>query len=73
MDGFTGYKTAAAETLPDAITVMDPFHAAVTRAMGTANMFTGQERLSEKQQARLGRVLANEAPKRVETTWRDVQ
>lgn len=26
MDGFTGYKTAAAETLPEAVTVMDPFH-----------------------------------------------
>lgn len=26
MDGFTGYKTAAAEKLPEAITVMDPFH-----------------------------------------------
>jgi transposase len=26
MDGFTGFKTAAAETLPDAVAVMDPFH-----------------------------------------------
>jgi transposase len=26
MDGFTGFKTAAAETLPDAREVMDPFH-----------------------------------------------
>ncbi|MCK3771291.1 ISL3 family transposase [Microbacterium aerolatum] len=26
MDGFTGFKTAAAEELPDAISVMDPFH-----------------------------------------------
>ena len=26
MDGFTGYKTAAAEALPDAVAVMDPFH-----------------------------------------------
>ena len=26
MDGFTGYKTAAAERVPDAISVMDPFH-----------------------------------------------
>ena len=26
MDGFTGFKTAAAETVPDAVTVMDPFH-----------------------------------------------
>jgi len=26
MDGFAGYKTAAAAVLPDAVTVMDPFH-----------------------------------------------
>ena len=26
MDGFSGYKTAAAEQLPEATTVMDPFH-----------------------------------------------
>ena len=26
MDGFSGFKTAAAETLPDAVEVMDPFH-----------------------------------------------
>ena len=26
MDGFTGFKTAAAEALPDATAVMDPFH-----------------------------------------------
>lgn len=26
MDGFTGYKTAAAEELPAAVAVMDPFH-----------------------------------------------
>jgi len=26
MDGFTGYKSAAAEALPNAVTVMDPFH-----------------------------------------------
>ncbi len=24
--GFTGFKTAAAEELPDAVAVMDPFH-----------------------------------------------
>jgi transposase len=27
MDGFTGFKTATAEELPDAVAVMDPFHA----------------------------------------------
>ena len=26
MDGFTGFKTAAAEELPAAVAVMDPFH-----------------------------------------------
>ena len=26
MDGFGGYKTAATEALPDAVTVMDPYH-----------------------------------------------
>ena len=26
MDGFTGFKTAAAEELPNAVAVMDPFH-----------------------------------------------
>ena len=34
MDGFTGFKTAAAEELPDAVTVMDPFH--VVRLAGAA-------------------------------------
>jgi transposase len=26
MDGFTGFKTAAADTVPEAVAVMDPFH-----------------------------------------------
>jgi transposase len=34
MDGFTGFKTAANEELPDAVTVMDPFH--VVRLAGDA-------------------------------------
>ncbi len=34
MDGFTGFKTAATEELPDAVTVMDPFH--VIRLAGEA-------------------------------------
>ena len=29
MDGFTGYKTAAVDNLPDAVEVMDPFYADV--------------------------------------------
>jgi len=34
MDGFTGFKTAATGELPDAVTVMDPFH--VVRLAGDA-------------------------------------
>lgn len=34
MDGFTGFKMAAAEELPDAVPVMDPFH--VVRLAGDA-------------------------------------
>ena len=34
MDGFTGFKTAAAEEIPDAVTVMNPFH--VVRLAGDA-------------------------------------
>lgn len=34
MDGFTGVKTAAAEEIPDAVAVMDPFH--VVRLAGDA-------------------------------------
>lgn len=34
MDGFTGFKTAAAEELPDAAPIMDPFH--VIRLTGDA-------------------------------------
>jgi transposase len=34
MDGFTGFKTATTDELPDAVTVMDPFH--VVRLAGDA-------------------------------------
>jgi len=34
MDGFTGFKTATTEELPDAVAVMDPFH--VVRVAGDA-------------------------------------
>ena len=34
MDGFTGFKTAAAEEVPDAVAIMDPFH--VVRLAGQA-------------------------------------
>jgi transposase len=34
MDGFAGFKTATTEELPDAVSVMDPFH--VVRLAGKA-------------------------------------
>jgi hypothetical protein len=34
MDGFTGFKTATSEGLPDVVAVMDPFH--VVRLAGDA-------------------------------------
>jgi transposase len=34
MDGFTSFKTATSEELPDAVAVMDPFH--VVRLAGDA-------------------------------------
>ena len=34
MDGFVGFKTATTVELPDAVTVMDPFH--VIRLAGDA-------------------------------------
>jgi transposase len=49
MDGFTGYKTAAAATLPEATTVMDPFH--VVALAGQA-VDKARQRI---QQATLGR------------------
>ena len=40
MDGFTGFKTATTEELPDATAVMDPFHA--DQATGRAMMITSR-------------------------------
>ncbi|WP_026551087.1 ISL3 family transposase [Arthrobacter sp. Br18] len=48
MDGFTGFKTAASEELPDAVPVMDPFH--VVRLAGD-----GLDRCRQRvQQATIG-------------------
>ncbi|MFI2220650.1 transposase [Rhodococcus sp. NPDC019627] len=33
MDGFDGYKTAATNTVPDVVTVMDPFHVVALAGM----------------------------------------
>jgi transposase len=45
MDGFAGYKTTAADMVPDAVTVMDPFHVvALARPSWTrsANAFSSR-------------------------------
>ena len=44
-DGFTGFKTAAAEELPDAVPLMDPFH--VVRLAGDAVDRGGQRAQQE--------------------------
>ena len=49
MDGFIGYKNAATTAVPDAVTVMDPFHVV---ALAGAKLDTCRQRL---QQATLGR------------------
>src|SRR5699024_9716911 len=45
MDGFTGYKTASTEKLPDAVEVMDPFHvlSVAGRALDTCRQRVQQE------------------------------
>jgi transposase len=48
MDGFGGYKNAATEALPDAVTVMDPFHVV---ALAGAKLDLCRQRI---QQATLG-------------------
>ena len=95
MDGFTGFKTAATEELPDAVPVMDPFH--VVRLAGDAvdrcrqrvqqdtlghrgrsgdplykarrTLHTGAGLLTDKQQARLEALFADEQHVEVEATW----
>jgi hypothetical protein len=60
MDGFTGFKTAAAEEIPAAVAVMDPFH--VVRLAGDAL-------LTDKQKDRLTALFAAEEHVEVEATW----
>ncbi|MGH3495850.1 MAG: ISL3 family transposase [Nocardioidaceae bacterium] len=95
MDGFTGFKTAAAEELPDAVAVMDPFH--VVRLGADAldqcgrrvqqtlhghrgrkddplyksrrTLHTGADLLTDKQQARLDALFAEDEHVQVEATW----
>jgi transposase len=99
MDGFTGYKTATTEQLPDAVAVMDPFH--VVRLAGDAldqvrrriqqaihghrgragdplytarrTLHTGRKLLTDRQQARLDALFADEDHLAVEVTWQVYQ
>jgi len=52
MDGFTGFKTAAAEEMPDAVAVMDPFH--VIRLAGDA-LDTCRRRVQQELHGHRGR------------------
>lgn len=52
MDGFTGYKSATTEELPDAVTVMDPFH--VVRLAGDA-LDTCRRRVQQELHGHRGR------------------
>lgn len=71
----TGFKTVAAEELPDAVPVMDPFH--VVRLAGDPlynarrTLHTGAGLLTEKQRTRLEAVFAVEEHVEVEATWGD--
>ena len=95
MDGFTGFKTAAVEKLPDAVEVMDPFH--VVQLAGDAldrcrqrvqqetlghrgragdplygarrTLHTGVDLLTERQQARINALFADDDHVQVEATW----
>ena len=95
MDGFTGFKTAAEEELPQAVEVMDPFH--VVRLAGETldrtrqriqretlghrgrvhdplfsarrTLMTGADLLTDKQQARLDTLFADDRHVAVEATW----
>jgi transposase len=52
MDGFTGYKTAAAEALPQAVAVMDPFH---TVALAGDALDRCRQRVQQDTQGHRGR------------------
>jgi transposase len=52
MDGFTGFKTAAQEVLPEAVEVMDPFH--VVKLAGDA-LDTTRQRVQRETTGRRGR------------------
>jgi transposase len=52
MDGFGGYKTAATEQLPEATTVMDPFHVV---ALAGAKLDLCRQRVQQQTQGHRGR------------------
>lgn len=52
MDGFTGYKNAATSEVPDAVTVMDPFHVV---ALAGAKLDTCRQRVQQQTLGRRGR------------------
>lgn len=52
MDGFTGYKNAATTAVPDAVTVMDPFHVV---ALAGAKLDTCRQRIQQQTLGRRGR------------------
>ena len=51
MDGFAGYKTAATEVIPDAVTVMDPFHVV---ALAGAKLDLIRQRIQQQTLGRRG-------------------
>ncbi|MGP5721514.1 transposase, partial [Glutamicibacter arilaitensis] len=52
MDGFTGFKTAAAEELPQAVEVLDPFHVV---KLGSEALDQTRQRIQREQYGRRGR------------------
>ena len=52
MDGFGGYKNAATEQLPEATTVMDPFHVV---ALAGAKLDLCRQRVQQQTQGHRGR------------------
>ena len=51
MDGFTGFKTASAEELPDAVEVLDPFHMV---KLGSDALDKSRQRVQREQHGRRG-------------------
>jgi transposase len=66
MDGFSGFKTATTEELPDAVAVMDPFHVVYS---ARRTLHTGAGLLIDKQIHRLRALFAVEEHVEAEATW----